>query len=284
MKSIKETVQEAQQLVENAQYIYINAGAGMSADLGTATYWTGKNNKYAGTVDKSGLTALQHATEMTWDTHRKEQIEYFHKTYNIFQHLHQHNKENHYTSLLSYLNKENKEYFVQTSNVDSAFYNYGYNEDALYEAHGSYRYSQCLAQPQEHGIYPTNNNVETYTPCPTCGSDSRPNALFFDDYKYQPDIAHVQRQNKYIFEEKLQTNNAVLIEIGAGTTVPTIRNHTLRINAGQDIPVIRINASSHEDDIDGISALIKPSAIAPILELKTKAQTGLKILVGTQQQ
>jgi NAD-dependent SIR2 family protein deacetylase len=282
MSRIKENLQKAQKLILEAEYVYINAGAGMSADIGTPTYWTGTKHKYGNqTNNNTNLTALNHATEITWETHPAEQLEYFYKTFNEQTQLHKTKTTNHYTKLLEYLNKENKQYFVQTSNTDSAFYNYGYKENQLCEIHGSYRYSQCLKNPKEHSIYPT--KINEYTLCPTCGSNSRPNALFFDDYKFITDKLNIQRNNKYIFEEKLQTNNSVIIEIGAGTTVPTIRNHTLRLNVRQDIPVIRLNKNTHENDLDGISALINPSTTAPILEFITNAQTGLKLLIGNKQ-
>lgn len=69
-------------------------------------------------------------------------------------------------------------------------------------------------------------SCSTLPNCSSCNSPMRPNVLMFNDYDWIDDrITAQQIRYKSFLKSIKQTNKSVcLIEIGAGTAVPTIRN------------------------------------------------------------
>jgi len=59
--------------------------------------------------------------------------------------------------------------------------------------------------------------------CKNCGDILRPNILMFDDWHWIAKNYHIQSKNYKNWLSK--TQNRVIIELGAGTAIPSIRNH-----------------------------------------------------------
>jgi len=215
----------------------------MSHELGIPTYWTGNNAKYASDVSEYGYTALEHANAWLWEGDAESQIHYFRTSHAAMIAAQEQNlPASSYAKLLSWLQDTGKEYFVVTSNVDSAFLAAGFNEQHLYEVHGSYRYSQCLKFP-EHGVYLTQPELRN-TPCVMCGGISRPNTMFFDDFFFRLDVEERQREKYLAFRDKLSANDLIL-ELGVGTTVPRIREMAIQSHYIGNTPYLHINPEYH---------------------------------------
>lgn len=206
-------------IVKQADTVFILAGAGLSADVGIPTYWS-ENGSYGEATSQHGYTALQHADASLWWHDTTSQIEYYaEKRANLasidF-------ADSIYGCLLEAL--ANKDYFCVTSNIDSGFYRAGFDEEKLFEVHGSYRNSQCVMDPI-HGIFPAVDG-ETLG-CPVCSMPTRPNALFFNDESFNPEIMHKQQDRFNQFIEKVEKvaskSKVAVLEFGVGTTVPRIR-------------------------------------------------------------
>jgi len=136
-------------------------------------------------------------------------------------------------------------YFVFTSNVDRQFQKAGFDPQYIYECHGSIHHLQCLTAC-ESDIWP----ADELTPaidhqhcqwqgqlprCPHCGHLARPNILMFDDYTW---LSQRQKQQMHRLTTFLEDHHQpVVIELGAGTAIPTVRYfserfapHLIRIN------------------------------------------------------
>ena len=175
----------SRELLENSTHVIVIAGAGMSADVGTPTYWTGDHAKYGDGTSRHGYTNLQHAMGPLWDKEPLNQAEFFQETFSeMLASPKPEDKENPYVLLKNWLDGREKKSFVITSNVDTAFKEYGYDSAALYEIHGAYDRSQCLRVPSKHGVFPTVDPSQDKTYCPRCDSLARPNVLFFDDLDF----------------------------------------------------------------------------------------------------
>lgn len=144
--------------------------------------------------------------------------------------------------------------FVFTSNVDGHFQKAGFPAARIYECHGSIHRLQCTAncsgdiwftadlRPQVDeaacewlGELPT---------CPRCGALARPNILMFEDWHWNPTRSQQQRT---LLDRWLDSAQAPLVlEIGAGRAVPTVRNFTQRMQQ-RGSRLIRINL--HEANI-----------------------------------
>ena len=149
--------------------------------------------------------------------------------------------------------------FVITSNVDGQFQKAGFADSRILEIHGSIHRLQCLANCRDsiwsaHTIFPVIDDaickwVGRHLPtCETCGRLARPNILMFEDWGWIRTFADQQRSALRDWENKTRT--MVVIELGAGTDISSIR----RISESQGCPVIRINCrDAHLREGAGIS-------------------------------
>jgi len=135
--------------------------------------------------------------------------------------------------------------FVFTSNVDGQFQRAGFPEERLVECHGSIHHLQC-SRPCGDAIWPADAVRPEIDPaaclmrpplpaCPHCGALARPNVLMFNDGAWLDERTEAQYER---FEAWLaQARRLVVIELGAGTDVPSVR----RMCESRGAPLVRIN-------------------------------------------
>jgi NAD-dependent SIR2 family protein deacetylase len=134
---------------------------------------------------------------------------------------------------------------VFTSNVDGQFQRAGFTDVA--EVHGSIHHAQCV-EPCSDEIWECTFDV-TVDPdsmravgplpsCPSCGGLARPNILMFGDWGWVPHRSQAQLDSLTSWRRSVQ--NLVVIEIGAGTAVPTVRRQAELASAASG-SLIRIN-------------------------------------------
>ena len=137
---------------------------------------------------------------------------------------------------------------VYTSNVDGQFQAAGFRNDAIYECHGSIHQLQCLDSCHD-GIWP----AADFTPmvdyagckllsdpprCARCGSLARPHVLMFDDCGWIDGLT----EKRKLFDRWLEsTSRPVVVEIGAGTAMPSVRHFTRNVIRNHAGAVVRIN-------------------------------------------
>lgn len=131
--------------------------------------------------------------------------------------------------------------FVFTSNVDCHFQLAGFPRDRLVECHGTLEYFQCVTGcgaplfPSE-GVRVQVDPVtfrasEPLPKCPRCGGLARPNILMFGDMAWDSAVTDAQEQRMLAWLAKVSAADARLavIEMGAGTAVPTVRMASERV-------------------------------------------------------
>jgi NAD-dependent SIR2 family protein deacetylase len=135
--------------------------------------------------------------------------------------------------------------FVFTSNVDGQFQKAGFDEARIVECHGSIHFQQCCKVCNVN-IWPSTNivaDVDTeqcllrspLPRCPQCGGLSRPNILMFNDHTWRS--ARTDRQVDRMENWLAKVEHLVVLELGAGTDIPTVRNQGERLQ----VPLVRIN-------------------------------------------
>jgi NAD-dependent SIR2 family protein deacetylase len=149
----------------------------------------------------------------------------------------------------------NADHFVVTSNVDGQFQKAGYAEDRILEVHGSIHHLQCL-RPCCSDIWPNHEQIpvdETtmragnIPRCPHCGGVSRPNILMFGDWSWLSDRTEAQEARFQRFQDEHGNRRMAVIEMGAGTAIPTIRATSERLGwRFEKATVIRINPREPE--------------------------------------
>lgn len=139
--------------------------------------------------------------------------------------------------------------FVVTSNVDGQFQHAGVPEDSIYEVHGSIHHLQCTA-PCSDAIWPCTENVPVdaesmraqHLPrCPQCGGIARPNILMFGDWNWVAARSEQQEQRLQQFLLDHHAGRMLVIEMGAGEAVPTIRHLGESMAARFNARMLRIN-------------------------------------------
>ena len=280
MDEMNSNVETARWLISDAENVIILAGAGMSVEIGNSPYWVGDNSKYGSAVSRFGHTALEHATASLWETEPENQALFFREAYQTMLEKDPNASSSPYALLQEYLASEGKNSFALTTNVDSAFLRAGWAENEIHEVHGSYRKSQCLINPSTHGVFDTADPRVDFPVCPTCGGLARPNVLFFDDYNYNRSGYEESQASNYLsFKSKVNRLNVVVLELGAGATIPTLRNHSVMLNGRSNFPVIRINPNP-VIGVDGISKIVPRSKKAPFMEFRETAGEALKLLLS----
>ena len=140
--------------------------------------------------------------------------------------------------------------FVFTSNVDGQFAKAGFDPARICEIHGSIHHLQCTAGCGEriwsaadfHPVIDAENCRLLNEPphCPACGALARPNILMFGDWGWVERRSTLQELR---LEQWLATvKDLVVIEIGAGTAIPSVRHFSE--NCGGKL--IRINPNEPE--------------------------------------
>jgi NAD-dependent SIR2 family protein deacetylase len=140
---------------------------------------------------------------------------------------------------------------VFTSNVDGQFQAAGF--ECVAEAHGSIHHLQCMAGCTDD-IWPaagvtvaidpeTMRAVPPLPSCPRCGGLARPNILMFGDVSWVPDRSQAQLDELTAWRRTAR--DLVVVELGAGQAVPTVRRYAELASAATGA-LIRINPREPE--------------------------------------
>jgi NAD-dependent SIR2 family protein deacetylase len=143
---------------------------------------------------------------------------------------------------------------VFTSNVDGQFQTAGVPPLHVDECHGSIHRLQCL-QGCTDAVWPAagfepevdTTRCELVGPlptCPHCGGIARPNILMFNDgdwigTRHERQAARLRRWTEH-------TRRPVVVEIGAGLNIPTVRRFSERMVQQRHASLIRINPREHD--------------------------------------
>jgi NAD-dependent SIR2 family protein deacetylase len=121
--------------------------------------------------------------------------------------------------------------FVFTSNVDGQFQKAGFPAERIAECHGTIHALQCMEActgetwPAD-GFEPVVNEetsrlVNDMPVCPHCGKLARPNILMFGDWNWVDRYAEAQLTHLETWLRGVE--RLVVVELGAGRAVPTVR-------------------------------------------------------------
>jgi len=238
---------EAAEIIRNADSMVITAGAGMGVDSGLPDFRGNQGfwNSYP-MYERLGLSFIQAANPAHFDNDPQFGWGFYGHRTNLYRETIPHSG---FTILLNWIEKFKLNYFVATSNVDGQFQKAGFPEDQILEVHGSIHHLQCTI-PCNNTIWPNNAEFEIdestmrsrdVPKCPECQQVARPNILMFGDYSWLSKRSSIQEET---FDEFLQDNDnkrMVVIELGAGSSIPTIRHLSEQLGQHQQTTVLRIN-------------------------------------------
>lgn len=142
--------------------------------------------------------------------------------------------------------------FIFTSNVDGHFQKTGFAGEQIVECHGSIMHLQCteacgqliwrVESNFKLDIDPENLQAKNPLPlCPNCGSIARPNILMFSDWGWIQERTAKQRENLTRWVEQYSSSKLLVIELGAGPSIPTVREVCEEITRSSKGNMIRVN-------------------------------------------
>ncbi len=261
----RKRVETAAQVVARAEALIITAGAGMGVDSGLPDFrgregfWRAYPAFARLGLDFAELAnprCFQRDPELAWGF-------YGHRS-KLYRETRPHAG---FMILKEWTRRMPVGHFVITSNVDGQFQKAGFRANRIYEVHGTIHRHQCIAEcgvglfaGDAKGVAIDEKTCRSIGPlprCPSCGALARPNILMFGDGGW--DSRHSQQQEDRLIEWLEQTvdRRLVVIECGAGLTIPTIRKLSELYARRAGVTLIRINPREAEVPAGGHLSLQK---------------------------
>lgn len=229
MNEILNKIETIKNLIKNADYVLIGAGAGLSLSAGIE--YSGKRfeDNFSDFIKKYHFTDMYTAGFYDFQT-EEEKWAYWAK------HMYTNNigmkPTKLYQEILDLV--KDKDYFVITTNVDDQFFKAGFDTQKIFATQGSYKYIQCshachnkiydATEMVKKMIYKTQDckiPTELVPFCPICGKKMDIN-LRKDSYFVQNDNWYKQDAKYEEFLDKTKNKKVILLEFGVGFNTPSI--------------------------------------------------------------
>ncbi|PLX76577.1 MAG: NAD-dependent deacetylase [Desulfuromonas sp.] len=243
----KAVLQQAADKIRTARALVITSGAGMGVDSGLPDFRGDQGfwNAYP-MYERLGINFIGAANPVHFNNDPEFGWGFYGHRTNLYRETDPHDG---FYMLQDWAADYDLDSFVVTSNVDGQFQKAGFYEDQILEVHGSIHHLQCLS-PCHNDIWNNNETIpidfetmraEHIPLCPRCHGTARPNILMFGDFSWLSNRTHNQEMRFDLFIDQHRNSPLVVIEMGAGTAIPTIRHISEQIGSLPEATVIRIN-------------------------------------------
>jgi NAD-dependent SIR2 family protein deacetylase len=247
MAELSGRFRQAADLIGGAQALLVAAGAGMGVDSGLPDFRgdSGFWRAYP-LYERLGISFVAAANPEHFERDPAFGWGFYGHRTNLYRQTVPHAG---FGLLLSWIERLGLDSFVATSNVDGQFQKAGFIEERILEFHGSIHHLQCT-RPCSGRIWENRESfrideesmrADRIPLCPHCGAAARPNILMFGDYSWIGDRTERQQERFRNFVARQSGKRMVVVELGAGSAIPTVRAMSERIGALAQARVIRIN-------------------------------------------
>jgi NAD-dependent SIR2 family protein deacetylase len=243
---------QAQTALSQSTGILITAGAGMGVDSGLPDFRgnTGFWQAYPA-MGAAGIAFTRIACPAAFYDNPQRAWGFYGHRLALYRNTQPHAG---FALLKSLANSKPQGAFVMTSNVDEQFQKAGFDAARVYECHGSIHTLQCMgtccaATWRAHAVKPVVDSAtglmsSPLPRCPHCGGLARPSVLMFDDAHW---LEHAASAASRRMEAWLETvERLVVVELGAGTHIATVRRASEQVALKRRCPLIRINPRDSE--------------------------------------
>lgn len=251
MSDFKAKFHLAASLIERADAVVIAAGAGMGVDSGLPDFRGNEGFwKAYPALAKANLDFMKVASPRTFVDYPALAWGFYGHRLALYRRIHPHRG---FGILQKWMDRTMLGGRVFTSNVDGHFQKVGFSPEQMHECHGSIHHLQCMEECKS-GVWRADafvaeldedNCLLLNTPptCPHCGGMARPNILMFGDWNWLNGRQKAQQRKEDQWFDSLAQGpcNVVVVEIGAGTAIPSVRHFTHRISQQYGARIIRIN-------------------------------------------
>lgn len=246
---IEDTIGRAAAAIDGADALLIAAGAGMGVDSGLPDFRGDQGFwKAYPPYAQLGLRFAELANPRWFATDPRLAWGFYGHRRNLYRGTTPHGG---FAILKRWVDERPRGGFVLTSNIDGQFLKAGFDADRQVEVHGAIDWMQCYLACGV-GIFPagpeavevdetTFRAVGPLPACPACGALARPNVLMFGDSGWEDSRSDGQERRMARWLNGLQGANLVIVELGAGLAVATIRRATEEVARRCGGLLIRIN-------------------------------------------
>jgi len=222
-------LRHAAELIEQADLLVIAAGAGMGVDSGLPDF-RGREGFWRAypALAAAGIDFYAAASPERFASAPRQAWGFYGHRLKLYRETRPHAG---FEILRRWGERSDGGALVYTSNVDGQFQRAGFAEAQVWECHGSLLHLQC-SRPCSADVW----SAEGFVPevdvqrcellgelplCPRCGALARPNVLMFGDAAWIDARERIQAQD--LTPRLAAARRPLVIELGAGTAVPSVR-------------------------------------------------------------
>lgn len=249
--SLINAIELAARAIQSADALLITAGAGIGVDSGLPDFRGNAGLWKAYPVIAKLKLSFAEMADPAWFARDPELAWAFYgHRLNLYRQTKPHAG---FALLLDWAIRKPDGYFVYTSNVDGQFQKAGFDPDRVEECHGSIHHFQCtevctqsIWEAADESVAVDETAFRAVKPLPRCrhcGGLARPNILMFGDSDWIADRSHAQsvRCQQWLRTLEKKSARLAVIELGAGTAIPTVRLASERAAQQLRGSLIRIN-------------------------------------------
>ena len=251
---IGQQITYVKQFIKEADAVLITAGAGMGVDSGLPDFRGNEGFwKAYPAIKDLGISFENMANPKWFATNPQLAWAFYGHRLNLYRDTIPHDG---FRMLLDLVKEKDENYFIFTSNVDGQFQRAGFSEDKIVEVHGSIHNFQCSENCKKEiwqaDAKPIKIDMDKFEAldiplCKHCSCVARPNILMFGDWGWQESRTSKQEHRYNKWKKVNRNKKIVIIEIGAGTAIPTVRIEGKQLASKHpDAILIRINPREYE--------------------------------------
>lgn len=246
----EEQIRSAARYLQEADYVLIGAGAGLSTAAGLT--YSGKRfqDNFGEFIEKYGMQDMYSAGFYPFGT-EEERWAYW------CRHSYVNRIEPPAMPLYEKLFEmvKDKNYFVLTTNVDHQFQKAGFQNERIFATQGDYGRIQCMkgCRPKTYdavSMFTQMNQAQKdckipsymVPRCPVCGGPMAMN-LRCDQYFVEDDSWNQAAENYGRYLKQLKKGNVLLLELGVGFNTPSIIRFPFEkmVRENKNINLVRLN-------------------------------------------
>ena len=275
-------IQQLRQLIADADYVLIGAGAGLSAAAGLDYAGEDFRQEFAEWINRYGITDLYSASFYPFKTEEELWAQW---AKHIWFARYRPEALPLYRQLFDVVKEKN--YFVITTNVDGQFEKAGFDKDRIFATQGDYAYFQPQSgSPKElyhnqdwvNQVLPLIKDCRIPTELIPHTPDGRPVSMNLrcDDTFVEDAHWHEQARRYQSFVEQASTKRLLLLELGVGFNTPVIIRFPFERMAAQfpQTTLVRFNRDYPQLTTEGVKRFIsfteELTEIMPLLSHSTR--------------